>query len=274
MSGGEQQMLAMGRALMADPKLLLLDEPSMGSSPLSSWTASTRRSVRSTIRARRSCWWSRTRTMLLEVSSRGYVLETGRVVLADNSAALRENPEVQNAYLGTWVMTVFAPSAPPRSGSRTPGLPRRSWPVPVRPQGLRRARRAGLRPAAQRSRRRALADRAAEGRLAVEEDRAVRPRWPAQAAAAGAGGGRGRRRVDRGPRGDRLRFPASRGPSGSRHGAGTATVTSTLPPSPARGVTLHHTMRERSASTTSQNGWPNRPVRCWPLAPGASNFDV
>jgi hypothetical protein len=49
---------------------------------------------------------------------------------------------------------------------------------------------------------------------------------------------------------------------------------STLPPSPARGVILHQTSRERSESTTSQNGWPNRPVRFWPFAPGASNFDV
>ena len=52
-------------------------------------------------RARRSCWWSRTRTSRSSVSNRGYVLETGTVVLSDASAALRENPEVQKAYLGT-----------------------------------------------------------------------------------------------------------------------------------------------------------------------------
>ena len=67
----------------------------------SSSSASTRRSPRSTARARRSCWSSRTRTSRSTSPSRGYVLETGRVVLADASEALRENPEVQKAYLGT-----------------------------------------------------------------------------------------------------------------------------------------------------------------------------
>ena len=100
MSGGEQQMLAMGRALMAQPKLLLLDEPSLGLAPVI---------VDKIYEIIREINQQGTTILLVEqnanyaldVSTRGYVLETGKVVLADDSAALRENPEVQNAYLGT-----------------------------------------------------------------------------------------------------------------------------------------------------------------------------
>ncbi len=100
MSGGEQQMLAIGRALMARPRLLLLDEPSMGIAPLLV------ERIYATIAE-----VSKTGTTILLVeqnanyalgsSQRGYVLETGRVVLEGESAALRENPDVQKAYLGT-----------------------------------------------------------------------------------------------------------------------------------------------------------------------------
>jgi branched-chain amino acid transport system ATP-binding protein len=100
MSGGEQQMLAMGRALMADPTLLLLDEPSMGLAPiLVDRIYETVREINK--QGTTILLVEQNANYALEVSSRGYVLETGRVVLADNSAALRENPDVQNAYLGT-----------------------------------------------------------------------------------------------------------------------------------------------------------------------------
>ncbi|MEX2196353.1 MAG: ABC transporter ATP-binding protein [Thermoleophilaceae bacterium] len=100
MSGGEQQMLAIGRALMASPKLLLLDEPSMGIAPILV------ERIYETIAAINS---QGTTILLVEqnanfalgVSKRGYVLETGTVALTDASEALRKNPDVQKAYLGT-----------------------------------------------------------------------------------------------------------------------------------------------------------------------------
>jgi branched-chain amino acid transport system ATP-binding protein len=100
MSGGEQQMLAIGRALMADPKLLLLDEPSMGIAPILveriyETIAEINRGGMTILLVEQNA------NFALEVSSRGYVLETGSVALTDASAALRENPEVQKAYLGT-----------------------------------------------------------------------------------------------------------------------------------------------------------------------------
>jgi branched-chain amino acid transport system ATP-binding protein len=100
MSGGEQQMLAIGRALMAQPKLLLLDEPSMGIAPILveriyETIAEINRQGTTILLVEQNA------NFALDVSSRGYVLETGRVVLTDASGALRENPEVQKAYLGT-----------------------------------------------------------------------------------------------------------------------------------------------------------------------------
>jgi branched-chain amino acid transport system ATP-binding protein len=100
MSGGEQQMLAIGRALMAEPKLLLLDEPSMGIAPIL---------VQRIYETIAEINQQGTTILLVEqnanfalgVSKRGYVLETGQVVLADSSGKLREDPEVQRAYLGT-----------------------------------------------------------------------------------------------------------------------------------------------------------------------------
>jgi branched-chain amino acid transport system ATP-binding protein len=100
MSGGEQQMLAMGRALMADPTLLLLDEPSMGLAPILvdriyETIAEINRQGTTILLVEQNANYA------LEVSARGYVLETGKVALSDNSSALRDNPEVQKAYLGT-----------------------------------------------------------------------------------------------------------------------------------------------------------------------------
>jgi branched-chain amino acid transport system ATP-binding protein len=100
MSGGEQQMLAIGRALMAKPRLLLLDEPSMGIAPILveriyETIAEINRQGMTILLVEQNA------NFALGVSSRGYVLETGRVALADSSSSLRENPDVQKAYLGT-----------------------------------------------------------------------------------------------------------------------------------------------------------------------------
>jgi branched-chain amino acid transport system ATP-binding protein len=99
MSGGEQQMLAIGRALMARPELLLLDEPSMGIAPILveriyETIAEINRQGTTILLVEQNA------NFALDVSSRGYVLETGKVTVTDKSAALRENPEVQRAYLG------------------------------------------------------------------------------------------------------------------------------------------------------------------------------
>ena len=100
MSGGEQQMLAIGRALMAKPRLLLLDEPSMGIAPiLVDRIYETIQEINQ--RGMTILLVEQNANYGLGVSKRAYVLETGRVVLSDDSAALRENPDVQNAYLGT-----------------------------------------------------------------------------------------------------------------------------------------------------------------------------
>jgi branched-chain amino acid transport system ATP-binding protein len=100
MSGGEQQMLAIGRALMARPKILLLDEPSMGIAPIL---------VERIYETIAEINQQGTTILLVEqnanfalgVSQRAYVLETGKVVLSNDSSKLREDPEVQRAYLGT-----------------------------------------------------------------------------------------------------------------------------------------------------------------------------
>jgi branched-chain amino acid transport system ATP-binding protein len=100
MSGGEQQMLAIGRALMARPKLLLLDEPSMGIAPILveriyETIAEINRQGTTILLVEQSASYA------LEVSNRGYVLETGTVALSAPSSDLQENPDVQKAYLGT-----------------------------------------------------------------------------------------------------------------------------------------------------------------------------
>jgi branched-chain amino acid transport system ATP-binding protein len=99
MSGGEQQMLAIGRALMARPRLLLLDEPSMGISPIL-----TERIYETIAEINKQgttiLLVEQNANFALGVSHRGYVLETGKVVLTDDSAKLRESPQVREAYLG------------------------------------------------------------------------------------------------------------------------------------------------------------------------------
>ncbi len=99
LSGGEQQMLAIGRGLMSKPALLLLDEPSMGLSPI---LVEEIFNIISSINSRGTTILlvEQNAFMALQVAHRGYVLETGRVVLAGPSEILRADKQVRSAYLG------------------------------------------------------------------------------------------------------------------------------------------------------------------------------
>ena len=99
LSGGEQQMLAIGRALMAKPKLLLLDEPSMGLSPILVKEIFT---IIQSIKASGTTILlnEQNAKMALKIADRGYVMENGKIVLAGTGESLAASPEVQKAYLG------------------------------------------------------------------------------------------------------------------------------------------------------------------------------
>ena len=99
LSGGEQQMLAMGRALMSKPRLLLLDEPSMGLSPILVQTIfSIIKEINST--GSTILLVEQNALLALEVANRGYVMETGQIVLEDTGANLLKSEQVRKAYLG------------------------------------------------------------------------------------------------------------------------------------------------------------------------------
>lgn len=101
LSGGEQQMLAMGRALMTRPKVLLLDEPSMGLSPLFV------EKIFETIKilkeeGRTILLVEQNAKLALDIADRGYVIETGKIVKEGNAKELKNDPDVKAAYLGIW----------------------------------------------------------------------------------------------------------------------------------------------------------------------------
>ena len=99
LSGGEQQMVAMGRALMSDPKVLLMDEPSMGLAPV---LVDQVFEIIKAIRAlgRTVFVVEQNANMALSIADRGYVIQTGQVVLADTAQNLLNNPLMREAYLG------------------------------------------------------------------------------------------------------------------------------------------------------------------------------
>jgi len=100
LSGGEQQMLAIARALMSKPKFLMLDEPSLGIAPLLVKTIFEKIVEINREQGITILLVEQNANLALEISKFGYVLETGRIILQDTAAALRQNPKVKSAYLG------------------------------------------------------------------------------------------------------------------------------------------------------------------------------
>lgn len=100
LSGGEQQMLAIGRALMSRPRFLMMDEPSLGIAPLLVKTIFEKIVAINRTQGITMLLVEQNANLALEVSSFGYVLETGRIILQDEAAKLRQDPQVRRAYLG------------------------------------------------------------------------------------------------------------------------------------------------------------------------------
>jgi branched-chain amino acid transport system ATP-binding protein len=99
LSGGEQQMVAVARALMARPRILLMDEPSMGLAPV--LVSQNFAMIEEVNRQGTTVFLvEQNANMALRVADRGYVLQTGRIVLSGSAASLRENPQMREAYLG------------------------------------------------------------------------------------------------------------------------------------------------------------------------------
>jgi branched-chain amino acid transport system ATP-binding protein len=100
LSGGEQQMLAIGRALMSKPKFLMMDEPSLGIAPLLTKAIFEKIVEINKQHGITILLVEQNANLALEISHYGYVLETGRIILQNESAALRQDPKVKSAYLG------------------------------------------------------------------------------------------------------------------------------------------------------------------------------